>query len=108
MDDLQRELNQYSNRDVDTKSLKTSLQVVFERLKEAKPEVQRGILRQLFKEVVVHHNRVKLVWNLAACDGGIGFVQRVEWRLIETNFRTKCSSTATCCKDEIYLRAFVL
>jgi DNA invertase Pin-like site-specific DNA recombinase len=49
-------------------SLKKSLKALFDALSKAKPEVQRGIFRKLFKKITVYkNNKLKVEWAIPVC-----------------------------------------
>lgn len=65
---------------LDAKSLKNSLKAVFDRLDQAAPDVQRGIVRQLFKKIrVFKDNRIEIQWNVPCGPGGSNYLSREKW-----------------------------
>lgn len=81
LDGLMRERGVLGEEAVDARSLKTSLKTLFDRLDSATPEVQRGIFRQVFREItVLRDNKVKITWKVPTVNhSGTDFVMRDNW-----------------------------
>ncbi len=79
--ELEKEQDNLADKYVDAKSLKYSLSVVFDKLDSAAPDVQRGIVRQLFKKITVSkNNKVNIDWRIPCCgQGGEIASYRNEW-----------------------------
>ncbi|MBF0300299.1 MAG: hypothetical protein HQK51_16375, partial [Oligoflexia bacterium] len=86
--ELQKEKEAWEKQSVNVLSLKTSLRIVFDKLRMADPATKRGIFRQLFKKVeVFKDNFLKITWAIPTSDlatvgcGGSGneFLVRKEW-----------------------------
>ncbi len=71
MAQMERERSLLADKYSDAKSLARSLKIVFDKLEDSPPEVQRGIFRQLFKRITLHRdNQVRIEWNVPSCDTG--------------------------------------
>lgn len=85
--ELQKDKDGLEKQSVNVLSLKTSLRIVFDKLRMADPATKRGIFRQLFRKVeVFKDNFLKITWaiptsELATCCGGSGneTLVRKEW-----------------------------
>lgn len=81
LDGLKREQQTLTEGSVDSKSLKSSLKSLFDQLEKAPPEIQRGIFRQVFKDITVFKdNTVKITWLVPTVNqSGNNFVMSKKW-----------------------------
>ncbi len=78
---LDIEENELAKNAIDHKALRHFLKQLFDRLHAADEAIKRGIIRQLFKNIMVYKkNQIKVTWTIPAvneCE--IGFVSDVRW-----------------------------